>query len=146
MSKKRYNKIDKDKAKRFIEVFQKLNRCVSPYRKRRECQKEIFIRRTLNKWFSGKYFEVILEEGTGFFKEDYSEILVPVKRYVYISNISFALTSDLPEKVRIECWFGHEFRCPTLYFPFNKFLNLEFKEIDQNKYRKIQELFVDDRT
>jgi hypothetical protein len=153
MLKKRYDKIGKDQTKRFLDIFQKLSRLVSPYRKRRECQKEVFIRRTLNKWLSGKYFEVILEEGTGFFKDagtgfddEVKEIMIPVKRYVYISDISFTLNHSYLGEVDVRLMFGHEFKYAKLTLPIDSFLKLEFKEIDQKKYKKIQELFVDDRT
>ncbi len=150
---KKYSKINKKQAKRFLESFQKLNRCSSSYRKRRACQKEVFIRRTLDRWFSGKYFEVILEEGTGFFEEaetgfdnDVKEITIPVRRYVYIGKISFALNWSYVGDIDIKLMFGHEFKCTKLTLPIHSFFKLEFNEIDQKKYKKIQKLFIDDRS
>src|SRR5690349_3632362 len=78
-------------VKRFFDkLYSKGRNCCELYKgidklnhDRTTCEKEVFVNRTLKRWFSGKY--VI------FFQED-EQSGIEYKRYIYLSNISYALS------------------------------------------------------
>jgi hypothetical protein len=53
--------IEKYPFKKFWEVFTRQDRCVSKWDDKRTDQ-DVFIRRTLSRWFEGKCFQVIFDE------------------------------------------------------------------------------------
>lgn len=79
-----------EQIKRFFDkLYSKGRNCCELYKgidklnpDRTPCEKEVFVNRTLKKWFSGKY--VIL------FQED-EQSGIEYKRYIYLSHISYAL-------------------------------------------------------
>ena len=68
-------------VKRFFNALSKQNRFSNKNRPNQQCDQTVFVRRTLNKWFSSKFYKLIREDCLG----------VLNYQYIYISNISFRL-------------------------------------------------------
>ena len=147
----KYKKLDKKTRNRIFDSFSSLHIWVSKFRKNGECQREVFVRRTFNKYFSKKYFAFIHYEKTGVlsFNEEYKEveeIIIPVKRYIYIYKIRNSNTMSGQAKVDLDVCFAHSalpIECVT--FHLLDFLDLEFKEITEKKFKSVRTLFEDDR-
>lgn len=143
----KYKQVDRDFLQKFFDILSKLNRSCSNYRKDKKCNREIFIRRTLNKWISGKYFEVILNEKTGFTKFvgafDSEDITIPRKNYVYIMSIEFGLGwSDYINFTVSKA--GNVTPIEVLKFSYNDFLDIKFRKSTEKKFKSVQNMFNDD--
>ena len=145
----KYKKLNKKIRNRIFHSFSGLQLWQSKFRKNKESQKDVFVRRTFNKYFSKKYFTFIQYEKTGqfVFNEEYKEteeIIIPVKRYVYVYGIRN--NSGYSASVALDVCFAHS-AAPSecLKFHFLDFLDLEFKEITQKKFMSVRSLFSDDR-
>jgi len=138
----KYIKFDQKFIAKFWEKLAKQERhCMDVYDGK--CAKEIFVNRTLHKWFSGKYIATILDKETGAWSNS-GDITVKRKAYLAIGGFQFQLGRG--ESISVYA------ADPTV----TKFMNgitlsewsmkkAEFYEIDEGVWNSIHELFTDDR-
>lgn len=105
--------------------------------------KEVFLKRTLNKWFSGKYIEYIKTKEKS---PTLYNILIERKAYAYISSISYKkhffstnIIINLKDATSSFCSYTDNL------FSESEVYNFEYKLITKSKYDAIKNLFVDDR-
>ena len=144
---KRYKQVDREFLIKFFDILSHLDRSCSKYRKDKRCNREIFVRRTINKFLSGKYFEVILKEKTGLKKRigfyDYEDIYLNRKNYLYIVSVEFGL--GYSDYINITSINANSSKCiEKLKFSYNDFLDTKYKVSTEKKFKSIQNLFVDD--
>jgi hypothetical protein len=148
----KYTKVDKAFSKKFWTALDRMCRYIPkdkshhPYGDR--CEKQIFVQRTLQKWFSGKYLAVILEKDTGFFKDDArigdDTIKRKAKTFVFISNIRYALSHG--EDIAVIYFDAtNHVKISDIVLDEYKFNKLEFYEIDKEQYGNVVSMFADDR-
>lgn len=146
-----YKQFDINFLKRYFDLLSKHKRSVSK-RYGNKCEKEIFVKRTFHKWFSGRYFAYIKHEDTGiylysensYYADKSDSIKKPKKHFVYISGVNYTL--GYSEELTI--LFNDPFESCFLNnfsFSFNDFLKLQFYEISEDKYKEVSNLFKDDR-
>lgn len=83
--------VDKYPFKKFWEAFMRQDRCSAKWDERRTDQ-DVFIRRTIGKWFEGKYFQVIFDKyvpGDPFPLSRAEPFRVRYTKYVAIVDIHF---------------------------------------------------------
>lgn len=142
-----YNKVDIKWLNKFFDILNKLNRAQSSYRKDKLCNREIFIRRTLNKWFTGKYLEIIKSEKSGFQKwigpYDLEDIHINKKKYIRIILCEYYLGWTTSIK------FTFQSACSSNVievekFTFNDFIDIKFRNSSEEIYSSIFNMFNDD--
>lgn len=82
--------------KKFDRILSSMGRMVAKYYPKSQCQKEVFVRRTIEKLVRGKTFKICRKIGIGCYtyeddSYDGKEIKIDVIEYVYITALNFAL-------------------------------------------------------
>lgn len=98
------------------------------------CQKQVFVSRTLNKWFSGKHI-IFLDSD-----DDYK---MQHKRYLYISSVQYAL--GWSEELYVNCTdYGNPREMfPSIKITHNRALNLEgFWSEDTELFQNMLKMFL----
>ena len=105
---------------------------VSEKRYDSECEKEIFVKRTFHKWFSGKYFVWAKVEKTEDydFGSSYSNSEKRTKRYIYINAVTYSLDWHLSN---ITIYYSSASN-PTSPFSLEKLSFNEVKGMLENGY------------
>jgi hypothetical protein len=116
-------------VRRYFDVLARQDRaCCFRYNNR--CGREIFVKRTLNKWFTGKY--VILYAISKITDLQY-------KQYILVYNVEFGLGySDYLNIFYIDCAQPTEYKTISLYY--NDVLNLEGEWCENTKHLEIIKL------
>lgn len=145
----KYKTIDHKDLRRFWDIMLTKERECSTYRKDRECNRAVFVRRVLKK-FTGKCYAVITEQDTGKQERrfpdcgwDLKPITFPVKLYVYVADINYAL--GWSEELEFLHCLAHPSK--ILLFKrlkYNDLLDLKYREIPLKEYKKVQAMFDDD--
>lgn len=146
-----YKQFEKEFLKRYFELLSNHRRNISK-RYGNRCEKEIFVRRTFHKWFSGRYFVYIKHEDTGiymysaesYYADKKDSIKKPKKHFVYVSGVNYKLGYSEELVIMFEDPFESCF-LNNFDFSFNELLGLQFYEITKEKYNEVSNIFKDDR-
>jgi hypothetical protein len=150
----KYQKADPIFLNKFWKILNRLNRGMET-RYNGKCEQQVFVTRTINKWFKGKYYAVIIHEATGIYMvkkgkpySNYdhtsSNITKPVKHYVKVCGICFPLGYGLEIDISYDnptnrlAWVSKR-------FDQNSLEDLEFTEISKETFDSVCSLFDDDR-
>jgi hypothetical protein len=138
-----YQKFDVEFLKKYWEALRNVERhTVERYGDK--CPKEVFVRRTFKKWFSGKTIAVIENEGTGWFSDNHSEIKKKVKKYLQIGGLTYYY--GYGEELEVYTSNAIEiYKFGSNKIGFNDLLDMEFQEISSSKFNEVVDLFKDDR-
>lgn len=110
-------------VKRYFNILERLGRCVATrykgyYNRNSDyspCEREVFVNRTLNKWFPEKC--IILYEN--------SEFGIPYKRYIIIRSIRYSLTHGVDLNVSFTDCTNPYTLSTSMSVNHNKAINLE---------------------
>lgn len=151
----KYNNVDPVFLKKFWDILGRLNRNVEKRYSNSLCEKEVFVRRTLRKWISGKSFMVIVHEPTGIYTyesgDSYShnpydskEIKRPKKHYVCVSGCDFYLgyQDDIVIHYADAC---SSLAINSKQFNFSQLMRFDYVEISKDEFMHVYSLFQDDR-
>jgi hypothetical protein len=111
--------VEKYPFKKFWDAFMRQNRCCSKWDESRTDQ-DVFIRRTLAKWFEGKYFQVIFDE--------------------YVPGDPFPLAGRLDKKESYRIRYTRYMAVIDIYFTFAAYhdqITIRYVEPHSNKIQKM---------
>jgi len=127
--------------KKFWQVYTRQNRAVSKWDETRT-DMDVFINRTIGKWFAGKFFQVEIErheiDSLQLFYKPNNEFKVFTK-YVYIINIEFAF-SAYQERIRIYYIEPHSEKIEEVSWGLNEFFRLNLME-NEGDFRLLRKFY-----
>lgn len=145
-----YNKNDPTFINKFFDLLSKHNR-YAEQKYSNKCGKEIFVKRTMNKWLKNKQFVVISKDDTGVVScsdendlNSYYKVKYARKHFISISSCEFALGYGDDIKItEFDIFLSNILN--NVILGRKDFLNLQFREISSEEYNSIYNLFIDDR-
>lgn len=144
-----------NKVKKFFNILRRLDRsCQDHYLgwdklnpDKKPCQQEVFIARTVAKWFYGKRYKIIDEVGTGFFKSNdkygsrYDSDEIKIKQYSYISLARPTYVLGYGQQVSVNFSRASRIGMNNMTIGHNQALKLRGEEITQERYNAIKSMF-----
>lgn len=150
-----YKNLDKELIMKFWNILRKMERGIPKGRDiyNGRCAKEIFVRRTLHKWFSGHHIVAVIKEDTGivtFDKDDRTgssakHLKIPVKNYVHINAVTYVLGWGEEIEIRYSKTGSVTLSSSMRFHGHGDMCSVDFYEIDKAKYDEVWNLFLDDR-
>jgi hypothetical protein len=112
--------LEREKVKKFFEILKRLDRTTSKIYEKYTCQKQVFVRRTINKWFKNLYIVLYTPS---------EQTDVQYRQYISINNIEYYL--------------GWQDELTIYYYDYIKPCNIynEMK-LDYNKCMKLEGEFT----
>ena len=137
-----------EQVKKWWESLNKANRGIPIGSVNTRCEKERLVKRTLNKWFAGKYYCWIENVDTGFEtvdnKGDRETIYYKKKTYICITGVSYVLGWGEKIVVFYIDAANHVKFNTKLELGYNELIRLEGMEISSEEYKEVMKLFVYD--
>jgi len=136
-----YNRLDPKWVKKFWSHARRLDIEIQEFRKNKECAKQIFARRTLNKFIANKYFVYILKQPCGIFTSG-EDIKVKNKIYTLVCYVEFCL--GYSDKLTVFLSHAHPSHPVVFDVDEDDMLDLRYKEITKQRYQRVKNQFVND--
>lgn len=136
-----YDRLDPIWVKKFWSHVYRLGREVQEFRKNRDCAKQVFVRRTLNKFISGKCFVYILKQSCGIFVNG-EDVKVKNKIYTWVCYVEYCLGYN--EKLTVFLSHAHPAHPAVFNVDEGDMLDLRYKEITRERYQRVKNQFVND--
>lgn len=142
-----YTHFDPEFVEKFWEVLDRMGRTTAHWYDGK-CQKEVFVRRTLHKWFNTRYIVAILNEGTDSYTgrgySDYKEVKLRKKHRLYVGGWRYVLGHGEEISVYINKPCTAKFFDSITLNQYNMG-GMTFCEISKEEYEEYASLFEDDR-
>ncbi len=151
----KYKQPDRKWLSDFFDRLHKKGRAICPYRSNKECNRSVFVRRTLNRWLSGKYFACIEEIGTGLrlvpkagygcYGDD-TEYKVRSKVRLAVARVEYTLNWG-PDEVSFWIYYAHPVKggaANIRSLAWHQLAKLEYRAISEKEFDRIAALFKDD--
>lgn len=120
--------------------WDKLNPTLKP------CQQQVFIERTVAKWFYGRRFKIVEEAGTGFYKttdSGWESKEIKMKRFAYISLARPRFNYGYSNAVKVNYSDASKpNQMHTLDVTYNFALSLQAEEISEEEFKKVKSMFT----
>lgn len=125
---------------KFWKVYTNQDRCISKWDEGRT-DMDVFINRTIQKWFVGKFFQVEIENHAKMENSWYKTVTQykVFTKYVYITNIKFAFAA-YHDKIRINFIEAHSEKIGEVSFGWNDFMNIKLME-NEGDFRLLRKFY-----
>jgi hypothetical protein len=145
--------IPDNKVRKFFNILYRLDRtCQKQYKGADPlnpdsawCQQEVFVRRTVDKWFHGKCFKLRQMMETGFWTPmeglHSNPIKLPQYRYIRINRIAYMLGYGQEIEVRISDATKPVSITEAFSLNHNETLGLMGEEITEEQFKEVENLF-----
>ena len=137
---------DSKKVEKFFNILDRLDRTCQKHYKgidplnpdSEPCQQDIFVKRTVAKWFPSKCYRIIEEVSIGFFEHtDYK-----MKRYAFINTARPHFIYGHNNKVMVNFSYASNVgKMGSIEFDYHTALNFKAELITSERYREISSLF-----
>lgn len=133
-------------VRRYFSILDRLGRVCSDYYKDKECQRDVFVRRTFNTFHP--YWAIQIDEPTGFFvsKNDSwesDEIKLPIIHYISIAHISYYL--GYGQEIEVAYFRAGSHKMESMKVDYSAAIKIKGKKISKGRYRNVSVLFIPEK-
>lgn len=138
---------DREKVDKFFDILDRMGRIVCDRYKGRDklnpdsapCEKDVFIQRTVAKWFPSLTLKILVSEPTGWKNANNNDITIPVYQYISTAKPHFNYGHD--DEIIVNYNSASCTKMRSFHFDrwFSKYFKAEL--ISSEEYKKIRDLF-----